>query len=148
MESRFPRKLFTAGLVSGGLRGGGIEAVCGRRFASRIAGHVRAGQLPCRTIQIENAGESLSGIGFLVAGHLFRRALSHDAASGFATFGAEIDNPIRLLNHVQVVLNDEHSITKVHEAIQDVQKFLNVVKVQAGGGLVQDVECAAGLTAR
>ena len=42
----------------------------------------------------------------------------------------------------------EDGVAEVGEAIQDVEEFFYVVEVQAGGGLVQDVEGAAGLALR
>jgi hypothetical protein len=46
------------------------------------------------------------------------------------------------------MLDDEHSIAEIYEAIQDVEELFYVVEVQAGCRLVEDVESAAGLTAR
>jgi len=37
-----------------------------------------------------------------------------------------------------------HGVAEIDEALQDVEKFSHVVEVQAGGGLVEDVERAAG----
>src|SRR5260370_3248831 len=147
MESSFPRKPIRAGR-SRRLFGGGIEAVCDRRIGRGITGHLRRGQLDNPTIHSENCGKSLAGIRFLGAGHLLGRALSNDAASGFAAFRTKIDNPIGLLNYVEMVLDDEHGIAKVDEAIEDVKELFYVVKMQASGGLVQDIKSAAGLTPR
>src|SRR5713226_8406086 len=93
----------------------------------------------------EDAGEGLAGIRLPGAGDEFGRALSDDAAAAFAAFGAEVDDPVGLLDDVEVVLDDEYGIAEIDEALQDVEKFSNVVEVQAGSGLVKDVERAAGL---
>ena len=50
-----------------------------------------------------------------------------------------------MLDDVEVVLDDEHGVAKIDEALQDVEELSNVIEVQAGGGLVEDVERAAGL---
>ena len=50
-----------------------------------------------------------------------------------------------MLDYVEVVLDDQDGVAEVGEAVQDVEEFFYVVEVQAGGGLVQNVECAAGL---
>src|SRR6266849_7102845 len=47
--------------------------------------------------------QRLPGIRFLRARHLLRRALRHDSPASRTAFGAEIDNPIRLFDDVQVV---------------------------------------------
>src|SRR5260370_18678303 len=93
----------------------------------------------------EDAGEGLAGIRLPGAGDELGWALSDDAAAAFDAFGAEVDDPVGLLDDVEVVLDDEYGIGEIDEGLQDVEKFSNVVKVAAGSGLVQDVERAAGL---
>src|SRR6266567_5442682 len=93
----------------------------------------------------KNAGEDVAGVGFFCAGDEFGRALCDDATAAFASFGAKINDPVGLLDDVEVVLDDEHRVAEINEALQDVEEFSHVVKVQAGGGLVEDIESAAGL---
>src|SRR6266850_1846116 len=96
----------------------------------------------------EDAGEGLAGVGFFGAGHDFGRALRDDAPAAFAAFGAEVDDPVGLFDDVEVVLDDEHGVAEIDEALQDVEQLSNVVEVEAGGWLVEDVERAAGLPFR
>src|SRR5438876_8234594 len=93
----------------------------------------------------EDASESLAGVGLFGAGDLFGRALRDDAAAAFAAFGAEIDDPVGLFDDVEIVLNDEDGVAERDEALENVEKFADVVEVQAGGGLVENVKRAAGL---
>src|SRR5882672_3599239 len=101
---------------------------------------------PVRPIQ--NSRQHLPGIRFFHLGNLLGGALRNDAATAFATFGAQIDDPVGLLDYVEVVLDDEDGVAEVGEAVQDVEEFFYIVEVQAGGGLVQNVQGAAGLAAR
>ncbi len=39
----------------------------------------------------------------------------------------------------------EHGVAEIDEAVEDVQQLAHIVEVQAGGGLVENVERAAGL---
>ncbi len=93
----------------------------------------------------ENAGEGLAGVGLFGAGDELGRALGDDAAATLAAFGAEVDDPVSLLDDVEVVLDDEHGVAEIDEALQDVEELSDVIEVQTGGGLVEDVERAAGL---
>src|SRR5712664_165863 len=93
----------------------------------------------------EDAGEGLAGVGLFGAGDEFGRALGDDAAAAFASFGAEVDDPVGLLDDVEMVLDDEHGVAKIDQALENVEEFSNVVEMQAGGGLVEDVKSAAGL---
>src|SRR5258706_13906174 len=72
-------------------------------------------------------------------------ALCDDAAAAFAAFRAEIDDPVSLLDHVHVVLDDDDCVAEIGETIQNSKQFLDVVEVQACRGLIENVECAASL---
>ena len=48
------------------------------------------------------------------------------------------------LDDVEVVLDDDHGVAGVHQAVEHAQQLADVLEVQAGGGLVEDVEGAAG----
>src|ERR1700674_1008279 len=98
-----------------------------------------------RRCGVQMANEGLTGVGLFGAGDELGRALRDDAAATFAALGAEVDNPVGLFDDVEVVLDDEHAVAEIDESLQDVEKFSNVVEVEAGGGLVEDVEGAAGL---
>ena len=53
----------------------------------------------------------------LQCGHFFRSAFGDHAPAVIAAFRAEVDQPIRRLDDVQVVLNDDNRIARVHQAI-------------------------------
>src|ERR1700676_2311178 len=89
--------------------------------------------------------QRLPSVGLLVSRHLFWRALSHDSASVFAAFGAQIDYPIRAANYVQIVFDDNNAVAEVGEPVQNFQQFLDVVEVQTGCRLVQQIESFTSL---
>ena len=93
----------------------------------------------------EHLAEGFRGVALFMAGHLLGGAGDHDAATVFAAIGSKVDDPIRGLHHIQIMLDHHHRVAQVHEALQNVKKFADIVEVQAGGGLVQQVERAAGL---
>src|SRR5467141_2400147 len=88
----------------------------------------------------EDAPESLAGVGLFGASDEFGRALGDDAAAAFAAFRAEVDDPVGLLDDVEMVLDDEHGVAEIDEALQDVEKLSNVVKVQARRRFIKDVK--------
>src|SRR2546428_775617 len=59
------------------------------------------------------------------ARHRLRRALGDDLAARFPTLGAEIDHVVRGLDHVEVVLDDDDRVPRVHEAVQDLEETLD-----------------------
>ena len=80
--------------------------------------------------------------------HGLGRALGHDPASRPTGLGSEIDDPIGALDHVEMVLDDEHGVARVDQPVQDEHEHPHVVQVQAGGGFVEDVEPASAALAR
>ena len=54
-------------------------------------------------------------------------------------------DPVGGLDHVEVVLDHHDRVAVVAQAVQHGEQVLDVVEVQAGGRLVEDVERAAGV---
>src|SRR5277367_1613022 len=97
------------------------------------------------SVAVQRAGENLSGIGFFCARNLFGGALRDDAAAFFAAFRAKINDPVRLFDDVEIMFDDQDGVAESDEAVQHVEKFFDVVEMQAGGGLVENIERATSL---
>src|SRR5215471_1126769 len=93
----------------------------------------------------KHAGKGLAGVRFFRSSNLLGRSLRDDAPAAFSAFGAQINDPIGLLDDVEMMLDDEHRIAKRDEALKHVEKFADVVEVEAGSGFIEDIESAAGL---
>ena len=63
---------------------------------------------------------------------------------GVAALGAEVDELVGGLDHVEVVLDHDHRVALLDQAVEDLEQPLDVGEVQAGGRLVEDVERVAG----
>ena len=74
----------------------------------------------------------------------FGRPLGDDPAAAGAPFGAEVDEPVGGLDDVEVVLDDDDRVSLPLEAVEHVQQLADVVEVEPGGRLVEDVEGLAG----
>ena len=70
-----------------------------------------------------------------IRGHLLRRAGGDDLATAMAAFGAEVDHPVRGLDHVQVVLDHDHGVAVVAQAMQHGEQVLGRL-VDAGNTVV------------
>ncbi|MGH2550360.1 MAG: hypothetical protein ACRDHN_13275, partial [Thermomicrobiales bacterium] len=71
---------------------------------------------------------------------MFRRAFDDDATAGGAGFWAEIDQPISRLDDVEIMLDDDDRVAEIDEAIEHIEQLADVVEVQAGRWLVEDVD--------
>ena len=85
-----------------------------------------------------------SRVARLAARHLLGRTRHHDLAAAIAAFRADVDHVVGCLDHLEVVLDHHHGVAGVHELLQQVEQLGDVVEVQPCGGLVEDVERAAG----
>ena len=73
-------------------------------------------------------------------GDIFGRTRDDDAAAAGAAFGAEVDDPVGRFDDVEIVLDHEHRVAPIDEAIEHAEQPADVVAVEAGGRLVEDVE--------
>ena len=98
------------------------------------------------------AGQDASKKGAGVRGarrrDLLGRAGGDHLAAAVAAFRPHVDDPVGGLDHVEVVLDHQHGVAGVDQALQHLRAALDVGEVQAGGRLVEDVERAAGGRAR
>src|SRR5580692_3295777 len=88
----------------------------------------------------ECAGEELSCVGLRVARDLFGRAGRDDLAALVAALGTEIDQPVGRLDHIEIMLDDDERRAGVEKFAKRSEKLGDVVEVQAGGRLVEDIE--------
>ncbi len=56
----------------------------------------------------------------------------------------EVDHPVGGLDDVEVVLDHDHGVAGVDQAVEHFEQLADVLEVEAGGGLVEDVEGLAG----
>src|SRR5690606_15940419 len=97
---------------------------------------------------LQNRLEKPPGVGSLLPGDLLRGAGGDDHAAAGAALGAEVHDPVRGLDHVEVVLDHHHGVAVVGEAVEYGEQLLDVVEVEARGGFVEDVEGIAGIALR
>ena len=83
----------------------------------------------------------------LGAEEIFGDTLGNHLPPGVPRLGAEVDQPVGGLDHIEIVLDDDHRVLLRHQAVQHLQQLADVVEVQAGRRFVQDVERAASLGA-
>src|SRR6185369_2186830 len=95
----------------------------------------------------EDAAEVAARVALGALRDLLRRALRDDAAALVARLGTEIDHAVGGLDDVDVVLDDDDAVSGLDETPQHVEQLPDVVEMQAGRGLVEDVERAPRLAA-
>ena len=86
--------------------------------------------------------EVLPGQRGRVLGHLFRGARGDDVAAVLAGAGAEVDQVVGGHHRALVVLDHDHRVAEIPQAVQGRDQLLVVALVQADRGLVEDVHDA------
>src|SRR5688572_11935737 len=72
--------------------------------------------------------------------HTRHRAREHDLAAGLSASGAELHHVIGLLDRGEVVLDHQHCVTRVAQAVEQTQQTVHVAGMQANRRLVEYVE--------
>ena len=73
--------------------------------------------------------------------------MADHGSTAVAALGTHVDEAVGHLDDVEVVLDDEHRVAGIDEALQHVEQLPHVLEVQARRGLVEDVEGLARLLA-
>jgi len=68
-----------------------------------------------------------------------RRSRRDDFPAGVAAFRPKIDDVVGCLDHIQVMLNQEHRVSGVDEPVQGLEQPFHVGQVQAGRRLVENI---------
>ncbi len=77
--------------------------------------------------------------------HFLGRALRDQLAATRARLGAELDDPIGRLDHVQIMLDHQDRVAPVDHPLEDRDQEADVLEVETGGRLVEDEKPFAGL---
>src|SRR5260370_822870 len=90
------------------------------------------------------ASSSVSSMVTTLSGAPVGGAGGDGVAAAGAGFGAEVDDPVGGLDHVEVVLDHDDGVAGVDEPAEHAEQLADVVEVQPGGGLVEHVDGPAG----
>ena len=80
----------------------------------------------------------------LAAEQILRVAGVDNLAPRRAAPGAQFDDVVRLEDHVEVVLDDDHGVSLVDERVEDADELLAVAEMEADRGLLEQVKVARG----
>jgi hypothetical protein len=70
-------------------------------------------------------------------GHGFRRTANHDSPAFITGVRAKVNQPVGTLDDIEIVLNYDHRMSRVHEPLKHLEQHAHVIEVQSGGGLIE-----------
>ena len=89
----------------------------------------------------------LPGIRLRDLSHLLRRSPGNHHAAAVSAFRPHINNIIRSLYHIQIVLYNNHGVAAVCETVQNLNQLVHVRKMQPGRRLIQNIDRLSGAAA-
>ena len=87
-------------------------------------------------------------MGSFTFSNFFWCAGGDDTSATAAALGTEVDDIVSGFNDIQIMLNDNHTFTLIHQASQHLQEAIDVLAMQASGWLIEDVEGLASWALR
>ncbi len=70
-----------------------------------------------------------AGVACLYGSYCFRRALGDDESASDTSLWSEVHDPVRGLDHIQVVLDDHYRVAVFNQSIESAEQLLDVIKV-------------------
>ena len=74
----------------------------------------------------------------LILRHRPGRSLEDDVAARRTAAGTELDEPVAGLQNLDVVLDEEDGVARLHHRVEKVEDTADVARVKTVGGLVHD----------
>lgn len=71
------------------------------------------------------------------------RSGNHDLTPIVTAFGPQVNNMIRRLNDIQVMLDNDDSVSRVHQLFEYLNQMVYIGKMKAGGRLIQNIKSMA-----
>ena len=89
---------------------------------------------------MQNRSKESTGVAFLERRAVFRSPAEQQSSAPSPAFQAEICDPIRAFDHFKIVLNDNRSVSLVHQTLKDFQQSGHVVNMESSRRFIKDVE--------
>ena len=68
----------------------------------------------------------------------------NDGPAAVASLGSHVDDIVRGLDDIEIVLNDNGGVAALDEFAQDLCQLGDIVEMETGGGLIQDIDGLSG----
>ena len=90
--------------------------------------------------RVEHRLEESGGVATRVLDDRLGRPGGDQVAAADACLRTQVDDPVGRLDHVEVVLDHDHGIAEVGQAMEHVEELADIVEVEPGGRFVKDVQ--------
>ena len=77
---------------------------------------------------------------FLDLDDVLRCSCGDDHAPAIASLWPQIDDPIRCLDDIEVVLDDDGRVAGLHQPMENIKELVNIRGMEPGGRFIEDIE--------
>ena len=90
----------------------------------------------------KHPAQKCPGVRVFGLGNLLGRTARNHFAALVSRFGAKIDNPIRALDHLEIMLNHDNGMTAIDQPLKQLQQHRDIVEMQSSRRLIENEEIA------
>ena len=72
--------------------------------------------------------------------HIFGCPFADNCSATCSSFRTDVDDPVRCLDHIQIVFDDNDGVAGFNKTVQHFQQLVDISKVKTRGGFVQNVQ--------
>ena len=76
----------------------------------------------------------------LNCGDILRGSLGNYLTTACTAFWPHVHNPVCSLDDVKIVFDNQHAVALIHQPLDPQHELANILKVQTGCGLIQNVD--------
>ena len=121
-------------MFAGAVDGDGMTLRSGRRSG----GGSRPFILAQHRVRRREGGEKPAGVTAGTGRNPLRRALGHQQTTVRARFWTEINHPVSILDHIQIVLDDHEAVPGVDKSMKYSEQQGNIIEMQTGCRFIED----------
>mgnify|MGYP007123471355 CR=1 FL=1 len=80
---------------------------------------------------LEQLAQESAGVASRLGHDFLRRAAGNQLSAAIPALGSKVEHPVRRLDDLQIVLDDDDRVPLIHQLMQDFEQLGDVVKMQA-----------------
>ena len=97
---------------------------------------------PLFAVLSESVSKIDSGLRMNTIEKICNVAFKQQLSAVLAALWTKVDHPVSLCNYLQVMLNDNHCVSLIHQTMEQLEQLCSVRGMQAGGWLVNQIKLA------
>ncbi|MBA7715181.1 hypothetical protein ES703_124222 [subsurface metagenome] len=86
----------------------------------------------------------LRSITFSIYDYFLRRTRSNNFSTGVTALGTKVYDIVRHLDNIKIMFNHNNGISHIAQSLQNIQKVMNICKVQPRRRLIEQIQSMTG----